>query len=63
MEIKNPAVFAVVKKAIDKADLYGLLKDDCPSDEFDGESNWIADAIVAQSIKTHGGSRRLISAV
>lgn len=52
MEIKNPAVFAVVKKAVDKADLYGLLKDGCASDEFDGESNWIADAIVAQSIKT-----------
>lgn len=52
MEIKNQAVFAIVKKAVDKADLYGLLKDGCASDEFDGESNWIADAIVAQSIKT-----------
>ena len=37
--------FQLVKKAIDKLDVYGLLEGGAPDDEFDYESKEIADRI------------------
>jgi len=35
--------YQLVKKAIDKLDVYGLLEGGAPDDEFDSESKEIAD--------------------
>ena len=37
--------YQLVKKAIDKLDVYGLLEGGAPDDEFDSESKEIADRI------------------
>lgn len=45
----NHAVFAIVKKHIDKLDYYALLAGGAPADEFDLESLEISKAIHADS--------------
>ena len=37
--------YQLVKKAIDKLDVYGLLEGGAPDDEFDSESKEIADRL------------------
>jgi len=41
--------FSIIKKHIDQMDCYGLLGSDAPADEFDIESQIIADAIIESS--------------
>ena len=38
-------IFQIVKKQIDAIDLFGLLENGCPDDEFDIESRLIANQI------------------
>lgn len=40
------SLFEIVKKQVDKCDVYGLLASHCPADEFDHES-----ALIARKLK------------